>query len=50
MGVWLLYKMVHNTHGKVHPYQPLFEATLGIRRATCSKKTKMSIQKYEDQN
>jgi len=26
------YKLIHITHGKVHPYQPLFEGTLGRRR------------------
>ena len=43
MGVWLWYKIMHITHGKVHPYQPLYEAKPGRCRGTCSKETKMWI-------
>jgi len=42
--------MIHITHGKVHPHQPVFEATLGRRRGTCLKEANTSIPKYEDQN
>jgi len=47
MGVWLLYKIILITHGKVHPYQPLFEATLGRRRGTCSKKRNGELKKKQ---
>ena len=40
--------MIYMTHGKAHLYQPLFEATLGRRRGTCSKRDQnvnLQIQK-----
>jgi len=42
-----VYKLIYITHGKVHPYQPLFQATPGRRRGSWWKETKTWIKKIQ---